>query len=54
MKNFYAICGIIGIICAIMYWTGDLEISNVVVGCYVFGWSCMCIAEALRKTDGKD
>lgn len=49
MKTIYAICGASGIIWGILYWTGVLEAGAVVTGCYVFGWACMCLAEALRR-----
>ena len=48
MKTVYAICGASGIVCAVLYWAGGLEVSAAVAGCYAFGWACMCVAEALR------
>ena len=48
MKTIYAICGASAIIWAILFWTGILEPSAFVTGCYAFGWACVCIAETLR------
>ena len=48
MKIVYAICGAIGICCAVLCWTGGLEVNATVAGCYAFGWAGMCITEALR------
>ena len=49
MKTVYVIYGVSGIICAILYWTGGLEVSAAITGCYAFSWACMCLAEALRQ-----
>ena len=48
VKTVYAIYGASGIVCAIVYWTGNLEVSAAIAGCYAFSWGCMCVAEALR------